>query len=122
MGHYAMDIDGSIAAAPQQMQELASSLMAAGHRVSVVTGTGDDTVTQQEWDAKANYLNSLGMGQSYGTLTVISNSVSGGLPAAKAQWCVDNGVDCLIDNSKENAKAAVDAGVDLVMVPWASRV
>jgi hypothetical protein len=122
MGHYVFDIDGTIAAAPQQCQELASCLMSCGHRVSIVTGTGNDVATQQDFDEKANYLNSLGMGQSYDTLVVISNSVKGGLPNAKAQWCVDNSVDCIVDNSKANCAAAADAGIKLTLCPWASRV
>ena len=122
MATVAFDIDGTVAAAPHQMQELASSLMAAGHEVIILTGTGNDAVTQDIVDAKSNYLNSLGMGQSYNTLTVIANNVAGGLDQAKAQWCKDNGVDVLIDNSQKNAQAAVNAGIELVLVPWASRV
>jgi hypothetical protein len=122
MAHVALDIDGTIAAAPQQMQELASSLQAAGHRVSVLTGCASDPLTQQDWDDKANYLNSLGCGSCYDDLTVISHGVKGGLAQAKAQWCASTGVDVLMDNSKDNAKAAAAAGVPLVLVPWATRV
>jgi len=122
MAHIAVDIDGTAAAAPQQIQELCSSLQAAGHRVSIVTGTANPTASQQDFDEKANYLNSIGMGQSYDDLTVIAHGDDGGIANAKAQWCKDNSVDCLIDNSKANAKAAVAIGIPLVLVPWASRV
>ena len=122
MAHIAIDVDGTIGATPYQMQEIASALMAAGHRVTVLTGYGDGQVTQAIFDEKANYLNSLGFGQSYNDMTVIANGPGVDLAAKKADYCVSEGVDILIDNSKANAKAAVAAGVPLVLVPWASRV
>lgn len=122
MAHVAVDLDGTISAAPQQMQELCSALMAAGHRVSVVTGTANDTATQTDFDEKSNYLNALGMGQSYTDMTVIPSSISGGLPNAKAKWAKSQSVDIAVDNSKANAKAYVNIGIPLVLVPWASRV
>ena len=122
MAYAIFDIDGTIGAAPAQTQEIASALIAAGHRVGVLTGSSSYPVTQADWDNKANYLNALGMGESYHDLTVISNQIKGGLANAKAQWCASNGVDIYVDNSEANAQAAVDAGVDLVMVPWATKV
>lgn len=122
MAYVVFDIDGTVAAQPAQFQELASAMIAAGHRVGILTGSASDPVTQADWDNKANYLNSIGMGESYQDLTVISNQVKGGLANAKAQFCAQNGVDIYCDNSQANAQAAVDAGVDLVLVPWASKV
>lgn len=122
MAYAIFDIDGTIAAAPAQTQEIASALIAAGHRVGVLTGSSSDPVTQADWDNKANYLNSLGFGQSYHDLTVISNQVPGGLAQAKADWLSANGVDIYVDNSQANAEAAVEAGIDFVVVPWASKV
>ncbi len=122
MAHISLDIDGTIAAYPAQFQELASSWMSAGHRVSVLTGSGAPTITQREWEEKANYLNELGMGQSYDDLTVISNQVAGGLATAKAQWLCDNGVDVFIDNNRNNCEAALSVGIDLVLLPYATQV
>jgi hypothetical protein len=122
MAYAIFDIDGTIGAAPTQSQEIASALIAAGHRVGVLTGTSNNPVTQEDWDNKANYLNSLGFGESYHDLTVISNQVLGGLAQAKADFLSANGVDIYIDNSQSNAQAAVEAGVAFVLVPWASKV
>lgn len=121
MAHCAIDIDGTAAAAPQQIQELASALMAAAHRVTIITGIADDIVTQEDFDEKSQYLCALGMAESYNDMVVISNNVKGGLAKAKAMWCKNHGVDILIDNNKENAKAAISY-VPLVLVPWATRV
>ena len=120
MAHIAVDLDGTLSAAPVEMQDVLSALKACGHRISVLTGTSSDPVTQQDFDEKANFLNKLGLGESYDDMTVISNS--GNLAQMKAQICVDEKVDVFIDNSRANADAAVSAGVPLVLVPWASRV
>lgn len=122
MAHVAVDIDGTAAAYPSQIQEICSAMMCAGHVVSILTGTSSMPVTQKDYDNKANYLNELGMGQSYNDMTVISNQVKGGLADAKAQWLVMNGVDIFIDNSQANCEAAVAAGVDIALCPWATRV
>ena len=119
MAHIACDVDGTADAAPHQIQELLQSLRAAGHRVSILTGTGDDEVTQDIFTAKANYLNSLGCGSCWDDMTVLSDK---DIPGTKATWCADNGVDIMIDNDKDNAKAIAAAGIPLVLVPWASRV
>jgi len=97
------------------------ALLAAGHRVSILTGSSNMPVTQQDFDEKANYLRSLGMGESYNDMTVISNQIKGGLPQAKADWLQMAGADIYVDNSKANASAAIGV-VDMVLVPWATRV
>ena len=122
MAYVVFDIDGTIGAAPAQAQEMASAMIAAGHRVGVLTGSSSNPVTQDDWDNKANYLVSLGFGESYHDLTVISNKVSGGLAAAKAQYLSDAGADIFIDNNQENCEAAAAAGVEFCLVPWATRV
>jgi hypothetical protein len=97
--------------------------MAAGHIVSVVTGTSDGPPTQMDYDNKAAYLTNMGIGECWHDMTVISHPGGGSdLATTKAQWCVDNGVDCLVDNTVANVKAASAAGISLVLVPWASRI
>lgn len=120
MAHIAVDVDGTLSAAPDQMQDICSALKACGHRISVLTGVSSNPVTQQDFDEKANFLNQLGLGESYDDMTVISNK--GNLAKAKAQFCVDNDIDVLIDNSRANCQQAVAMGVPLVLCPWASRV
>ena len=116
----AVDIDGTIDANPDEMRSIMGSLMAAGHTVTVLTGTSDEVATETDWQNKYDYLKSLGCGAVWDTLCVVGHEV-GDLDAQKAKWCAENGIDVLIDNDKGNAKAAIAAGVPLVLVPWASR-
>ena len=119
----AVDIDGTLDSNPRELQTMMSALTAAGHIVSVITGTSDGPPAQPDFDNKANYLTNLGCGECWHDMTVISHP--GGnkqLADVKAQWCIENGVDALIDNTIANVRAASKAGVPLVLVPWASRV
>ena len=117
----AVDIDGTLNAAPAQFVNLLSAIKAAGYHVSILTGASDNPVTQQTFDDKAGFLCNLGLSECYDDMTVISTAIKGGLANAKANWCRDNSVDILADNSKSNARAAAQY-VPLVLVPWATRV
>lgn len=119
-----IDCDGTIDAAPRQFQSMMSALRAAGHVVTVVTGNSSPQVNAQDFAEKANYLNQLGCGECYDDLVVLAAHPAGetnDLHDRKAQWLMENHVHCFIDNSKQNCKAAVKAGVPLVLCPWASR-
>jgi hypothetical protein len=116
----ALDLDNTIDAAPKQMQSLMSALKSTGHDVTVLTGSSSEPMTEQDWQDKANYLNGLGCGACWDSLVVLSHA-NGDTADLKAKWCKDNSVDILIDNSKDNAKAATAAGIPLVLVPWATR-
>ena len=116
----AVDLDNTIDATPKQFQSLMTALRAAGHLVIVLTGTAEDVASQTVWDEKANYLATLGCGTCWDQMTIVASPDGDGADA-KAKWCDDNGVDILIDNSKDNARAATEAGVSLVLVPWATR-
>ena len=117
MAHVVIDLDGTIGSAPIECQTLCSSLVATGHRVTVLTGAGDGEANQQMWDKKASYLSSLGMAESYTDMTVVTGNVL----EQKLAYCQSNSVDIAIDNSKENARSMTGC-VPLVLVPWASRV
>jgi hypothetical protein len=117
----AVDLDGTIDANPEEMRSIMGSLMASGHYVVVLTGVGSDAPTQEEWQEKRNYLRSLGCGSVWNELVIVSHNDKD-LSDKKAQWCTENKISVMIENNKDNAKAAVDAGVPLVLVPWASRV
>ena len=119
----AFDLDNTIDANPAEFQSLMSALQAAGHTVIVLTGTGDDTATQQEWQEKANYLTSLGCGSCWDQLVIMAHPASGpDLADLKAKWLMDNGVELFADSTMENAKAANKAGVPLVLVPQGSKI
>ena len=116
----AVDIDGTINAAPGEFLALMTALKASGVMVTVLTGSADDPVTQKDFDEKVQFLTGLGCGECWYDMTVLG-ATGDDLSAAKAKWCDENSVDVLIDNNKDNAKAAVAAGVKLVLVPWATR-
>lgn len=99
-----------------------SSLQAAGHVISVVTGV-ENKPSKQDTEDKANFLNALGCGECYDNLVVLDHSPDKDtdLHDEKAKWLTDNGVDVFIDNNTKNAKAAIKAGVPLVLVPWATK-
>ena len=118
----ASDLDGTLDANPIEMQGLLSALRAAGHRVVVVTGFSGDTVTQEDWNRKLNYLNELGCQECFDELVVIAHPQGFDLPTAKAKWLADNGCDILLDNTIANVKAASAAGVPLCLVNFTNRI
>ena len=120
MSLWVFDVDGCLDAAPRQLQTMMAALQSAGHGVYILTGTPNDPVTQQDWTEKANYINSLGC-NNYDVLVVLSTGDRHDIPQRKAQWLAEHKADVLVDNDRENCKAATLAGVPLVLLPWASR-
>lgn len=113
----ACDIDGVISSAPEQMQTIMSGLRADGHYVAVISAAeGDPSPSGNTWDSKCQFLQSVGF-TAWDELV----TVTGDVPALKAQWCSDHAVQIFCDNNKANARAAVKAGIPLVLVPWESR-
>jgi hypothetical protein len=113
----AVDIDGTLDAYPNELRGIMGSVMAAGHQIYILTGTQDDVATQDDWQKKVDYVKALGCESVWDKLIVVSGD---DIAKAKAKWCKDNGVDVLIDNDKDNAKAVTAEGI-LVLVPWGSR-
>jgi hypothetical protein len=118
----AFDLDNTIDANPSEFQSMMSALQAAGHTVIVLTGTSDPTATQQRWQEKANYLTSIGCGQCWDILVIMSHAGPANLSDLKAQWLVDNDVSLYADSTMSNAKAANSAGIPLVIVPQGSKI
>ncbi len=114
---FLIDIDGSISSDPPAFCDLMCALKADGNRVYVVSGSSPDSPSGPTWADKAAYLNKVGVTQCWDQLVV----VSGDIPAQKALWCQQHGIDVAIDNDKNNAQAMIQAGVALVLVPWATR-
>ena len=121
MAHVVMDLDGTISYAPEEMAMMASALRAADHRVTVLTGTSNMPVTEHDFIAKTDYLRSLGFGESYDDIVIISNKVDGGLAVAKSIYLRDIGADVYVDNSTANAEESAQY-VPCVLVPWPTRV
>ena len=97
-----VDIDGTADVDPQVMQSLMSALMAAGHQVIILTGCSSKEPTQQDFDEKAQYLESIGLGDCWDEMVVFGDPPH----KAKSKWVKKNGVDLLFENSASNAKLA----------------
>lgn len=115
----ALDLNGTIDAAPREFQSLMSMLRSCGASIAVVTGN-DGPPKPEDYTEKEQYLASLGCGECYDDLVLLDGTSDENLAEAKAQWCAHHGVDVLVDNKKANAKAAISC-VPLVLVPWASK-
>ena len=112
----AFDIDGTLDEDPSVMASLMNALKSAGHDVMILTGSSDKKPSQADWDAKAQYLQSLGMGSAYNKLVVFGDPPH----KAKAKWIAKHKVDLLVDNSAENADLAEKHCT--VLVPWNSMI
>ena len=113
----ACDIDGVISAAPEQMQTIMSGLRNEGHYVALISAiSSSPSASGNTWQSKCDFLNGVGF-TAWDELV----TVEGDIPALKAQWCQDHAVQIFCDNDKRNAKAAVAAGIPLVLVPWETR-
>lgn len=114
--NFAFDIDGVIDSFPREMATMISALTAAAHRVFIITGADGETVAPSEVKAKREYLISLGISpEMYYELIVLPQ------PHAenKAKAIAENDIGVLIDNSKENIKAASSKCVALLL--WNSK-
>jgi hypothetical protein len=111
----AIDLDGTITAAPAQARQLLLDVMAGGGHVTVLTGIDDGSSPNQAgWDAKAAKLSAIGCADCWHDMVLIG-AQEPELAAAKADWCRSHGVSVFVDNTKANTKAAAAAGVPLVL-------
>ena len=107
-GNWAVDVDGVLDAFPREMGSLVAALTAAGRHVYIITGIDEDTVTAKDTEAKRDFLTSLGVGpDTYFQLIVIPQPH----PELKAQALKDNDCGVLVDNNRENIRAATAEGV-----------
>jgi hypothetical protein len=104
---FAFDIDGVIDAFPRETGTLITALTAAGHRVFIITGAGGEEVQPSDVQGKLQFLGSLGLSpESYYELIVLPQ------PHAenKAKAIEANGIGVLVDNNRDNIRAATAAG------------
>lgn len=110
----AVDLDGTIDSDPGLYQQMMAAFRAAGMTVVVITGALSDTLSKADVDEKRQALENLGV-TAWDQLVVVSSPPD----QPKADWLKANGAALLIDNRKDNAKAAAD--ICPVLVPWQTR-
>ena len=118
MAIYAYDIDGTIDENPAGFGSQMVAQKQAGHRVVILTGCSAPKPTPQDLQDKAEYLQSLGVGDAYDQLVVFGDPPH----KAKAKWCKHNmgSDDVLYENSVKNAQLA--AKYVTVCLVWNSKV
>jgi hypothetical protein len=87
--------------------------------VIVLSGSDHETVTSVDVDGKAQLLASLGVGECYDTLVVLPGPESE-IADRKTAYLQSVQASMLIDNRKDNCKAATAAGI-LALCPWGSK-
>lgn len=110
----AFDLDGTIDSNPGLYQQIMAAFRAAGATVVVLTGSPGPQVAQADVNQKAAALANLGV-TAWDQLVVVGDPTD----QVKAGWLKANGASLLIDNTKDNAKAAAD--ICPVLVPWQTR-
>jgi len=108
--HVAVDLDGTITAAPKKFAKLLADLHDGGEKVTVLTGGNPDT----DVDAKKELLEECGCDGAYDDLVIVDQ---GQVAENKAEWCKENDVDVFVDNNLANAGTVLASGhVPLVLV------
>lgn len=104
-----VDLHGTITKAPDLMRELLGTLRAAGWEVHVLTGEPDDSAKAEHIEKDMAILSELGLGDCYDQIAVVANPKNH-VAKLKVQYMKRVGAVLLIDNLKENCKAAKKAG------------
>lgn len=106
---WSFDLDDTISSTPDAMAAIMRGLRAQGHQVHVVSGTHHAPATQEDADEKAELLESLGCGDCYDALAVISGPEKR-VADGKVNYMRHVGSTVLVDNRKQNIKAVQKAG------------
>lgn len=105
------DLDSTLTASPDFYRAAMQGLIAAGHKVHVLTGTHTAKITPQEMSEKHSLLAQLGFvkGRDYDQLDVVPGPESD-VAENKVRYMQAVGASHLIDDRKANCKAARKAG------------
>lgn len=98
--NFGFDIDGTITRAPEALWAIADALLTAGHQVHVLTGTMDEVLTAQHMLDREAQLNAHGF-MDWTQLHIVLAPHA----ANKAQYCVDNGIVLMFEDSEHYSKA-----------------
>ncbi len=104
-----VDIDGSLTDWPDELGELMRALLARGDDVQVLSGVKGHAVTQADLEEKTALLQSLGVSDCYTKLTVVSDPKNH-VAHQKVNYMQLVGATAMVDNDKQNVKAARKAG------------
>jgi len=105
-----IDLDNTITSAPAFYKLLMDGLRGVGAEVHVLSGVRhSDPATQADAEEKKALLDSLGCGDSYDELIVVSGPEKK-VPGEKVGYMRHVGAVALFDNSKANITAARKAG------------
>lgn len=115
--NFAFDIDGTITAAPEAYQSIMSALMKAGHTVHVLTGTGDAEVTEVHELNRIVQLRACGLdfASHFDYLHIVT---SPGNVGQKVQYCLDNNIEFVFEDSEAYTNAMRAAGITVVTHPF----
>lgn len=109
MATWCIDLDKTITAAPHFYQGVMRGLQRNGNEVHVVSAVDTHEVKPIDIVTKRMLLAHLGCGDCYDRLEVVPGP-SKKIAAHKVAYMQRVGASGLIDNNKENTKAARDAG------------
>ena len=111
MGPWCFDLNGTISSTPELMKSLMKGLRDAGHEVHILSGTHHDPATDADVREKMDLLNKCGLfhGDDFDKLVAVSGPESN-VPARKVDYMRHINAAGLVDNSKQNIKAARKAG------------
>lgn len=105
---WCIDLDGTISVYPKQFIALMGALRAKGDKVIVLTGHDAPSTTTDIVNAKIAQLKQLGF-REFDTLAVVCHP-GGDVADLKVKYMRHVGATALIDNKKQNIKAAEKVG------------
>lgn len=101
MQHLALDLDGTISAAPELFAAMGAAMVKDGHTVTVLTGALlDFPDSARTTEGRLAQLKALGLerGIHFSDVFVCVAASGGEVARAKRAWCLTYGVDLLIDD------------------------
>ena len=108
--NFGFDIDGTISAAPDIFATIMRSLIAAGHGVHVLSGTGDTVITDH-YDRRREQLAAWGI--PYTALKIVCNPHH---LQAKADYCREHDIVMMFEDSVPYTRSIMGNGVTNVVV------
>lgn len=109
----AIDIHGTITENPKRFSALAKAVTEDGGEVYIIHAVKVEDVKASDYEDAEKMLDEVGFD---GPWDVLYCAPSPHAPS-KASYCVAHGINLLIDNNKDNVKAALAAGIPAIRWP-----